>query len=84
MNYEPYALLFLAGFLGQFMRGSIGIYKATMADKPILWEKFIITSLFGGVVGGIMAAIFVQDFKAGIAIGWAGVDAAESIFRAKK
>ena len=85
-SFNLAALQFLAGGMGGFVRGLVGIYKYYSANPKTFvfdWKYFGI-SIFVSVLSGQMAGVvFNGEWRSSLLAGYAGSDFLESLYKIK-
>ena len=79
--------IFVAGFLGGFIRGLIGIAKQLKSSptkkKKLRKDYMLITLLSSGAIGLLVGLFIIDDLRFALLAGYAGTDFLESLFKIK-
>lgn len=77
---------FLAGGLGGFIRGIVGIYKSYSVNPAAFkfdWKYFLISVGVSVITGQMAGVIFNGDWRSSLLSGYAGSDFLESLYKIK-
>lgn len=76
-------LILLAGAVGGFLRGVMGISKdlVTKKDATVNWIWFFVSVFIAAILGAITATFFINDFRIALIGGYAGSDFLEGLMK---
>ncbi len=85
-NFSLAAFQFLAGGLGGFIRGIVGIYKSYSANPKAFvfdWKLFGISVFVSVITGQMAGVVFNGEWRSSLLAGYAGSDFLESLYKIK-
>lgn len=71
------------GFLGGFARAIVGTMKSLKKKKKFKWKYFLFTVIESGLIGLIVGMAYSEDPKVAVAMGYAGTDILEGLYKLK-
>ena len=74
----------LFGLLGGLARALVGSMKSLRSKNKFRWKYFIFTVIESGIIGLVAGFIYTNDPKVAVAIGYAGTDILEGLYKLKK
>ncbi len=76
-------LVTFGGFIGGWIRGTVGVLKAVrMGRRPS--ARYLITTLIASALIGMIAGLFAEnDMKFSILAGYVGTDFLESLYKVR-
>ena len=74
----------LYGFLGGFARALIGSMKSLRRKEKFRWKYFLFTLIEASLVGMVAGFIYSKDPKVAVAVGYAGTDILEGLYKLRK
>jgi len=82
---NKFLIYFLAGFLGEIVRGLVGFVKNKTIEKVNHFKPsyFVVTILISGVVGAAAGALADTEWQVSFLAGYAGTDFIESLYKIK-
>lgn len=71
------------GLLGGFARAIVGTMKSLKKKKKFKWKYFLFTVIESGLIGLIVGMAYSEDPKVAVAMGYAGTDILEGLYKLK-
>ena len=85
-SFNIAAFQFLAGGIGGFIRGIVGIYKSYSANPKAFvfdWKLFGISVFVSVITGQMAGVVFNGEWRSSLLAGYAGSDFLESLYKIK-
>lgn len=84
MEIPLWAIQFLSGGMGGFVRGIVGVTKAQTFNPDTFkfqWKYFAVTIIVSMIVGQMAGLIANADWRMSLLTGYSGSDFLESMYR---
>lgn len=78
---QPLLLSALFGLFGGFARSIVGTMKSLKKKEKFKWKYFLFTVIESGVIGLIAGFVYSDDPKVAVAVGYAGTDILEGLYK---